>query len=101
MTDLTISGNSLVDPYTNTRTININNIMRGLIYKDNVINDSNTNRTANYQYVQIASTIIGGIMRDNYIFTKSNMNSFYNIGSGASSITQDNNKNYINDVVQA
>ena len=101
MTDLVIAENSWTDPYVSTYALNIGHAMRGLIYQGNVINDANTNRTPSYQYVTITATVIGGVMRDNYIFTKTNMTNFYSIGSGASSVVQDNNKNYINDVVQA
>ena len=96
MTDLFIVGNSFVDPPAGLRTINIGGVIRGLIYKNNVTNDSITTRTGTFQYVVISATIVGGVMRDNYIFTKSSMSSFYSVSSAA--MTQDNNKNYINDV---
>lgn len=95
-TDIMIKGNSIVDTPNSQRAVNFGGYARGFIYKDNVINDSSTSRSATFAYVSIGATIIGGIMRDNYIFTKTSMTSFYSVTSTA--MTQDNNKNFINDV---
>lgn len=93
---LTISGNSFVDPSGATRVLYLGGKMRGFIFKDNVIDDHSDERTAAFGYVYIGADVLGGVVRDNYIFTKSEMTAFYAIGAGGASIVKDNNQNFIN-----
>ena len=95
LSDLFIAGNSFIDPYISTRVVSISTQLRGLIYKDNVIDDSQTNRTTTYAYVYIQGAVTGGVMCENFIYTKTQMTAFYAITS-SNTLVFANNYSFIN-----
>jgi len=105
MTDLLVSGNSWVDPYVSGMTFILDepdtgtSYLRGLIYTNNIVSDSNTTRNPTRKYVVVAGPIIGGVMRDNYIYTASADTGFYSVSGGGSALIMADNYNYVNNTL--